>query len=555
MRLMRSLHGDASGSALVTALLASAVMLILGMSLLAIVDSQASQSVDERKRDRSFNLSESVLNSEAFVLGRTWPDVAPAGNPVCSAAGAGFTDTIGSNAATSNAVQRLRPNLNASYRGVEYGGATWQVNLCDDVAGATVWSNAVLNNAAWDANGNNFVWVRAESVVGGNRRVLVGLVGVREAKVLDSKYALVAGRVTDDLGASINNLSSNALGGVLSGLLGSTPTVAADPTKTATNPPSSGVTGLRCGALNVSIVPPVTCLAGTLGATGALPIVGGLITGGKLEQFPRTTAMTSENIDRLRAKAIASHTYYAASAGASTTAAAPACTFSGNTGTPSKSTIVFLEQVGTGDDYCVIDVSAGRQYKTLVIGSGRVVIRGNGTSTGTPVFTAADLPQVNTFSGVVYALNQQRLPVADGGKGLGDATTPGREIVSIENGAHVKGAVFADGKSGRVTILPPAVTLNTNTLVDALIPCVVVLGLPVCTLRNTIKALGATALIDALITNVGLTSVVNGVLAQVQPQRAQYGSAIVSDVNAVDAITVYGTSAVVSGSFSDVPVG
>ncbi|MCW3011945.1 MAG: hypothetical protein JWO90_2349, partial [Solirubrobacterales bacterium] len=61
------------GSTLITALLAALVMLALGLALLSIVDVQAKQSGVERTRDRAFNLSESVLTSHAFVLGRNWP--------------------------------------------------------------------------------------------------------------------------------------------------------------------------------------------------------------------------------------------------------------------------------------------------------------------------------------------------------------------------------------------------------------------------------------------------------------------------------------------------
>jgi hypothetical protein len=124
--------------------------------------------------------------------------------------------------------------------------------------------------------------------------------------------------------------------------------------------------------------------------------------------------------------------------------------------------------------------------------------------------------------------------------------------VRIEGGAHVKGAVVSDGKSSKVAVYPPEVTINTNSLVDALIPCVVVLGIPSCVLRNTIKALGVTALVDQLVSVVGLTTVVNSILAQVQPQRSAYGSAITADVAAIDKLTVYGTSGVVSGTFRDV---
>ena len=81
---MRRLRDDESGAALITALLCTMVMLALGLALLAIVDTQASESTDERTRDRGFNLAESVLTSEAFVLGRNWPTTRPRRQPCCA---------------------------------------------------------------------------------------------------------------------------------------------------------------------------------------------------------------------------------------------------------------------------------------------------------------------------------------------------------------------------------------------------------------------------------------------------------------------------------------
>ncbi len=188
-------------------------------------------------------------------------------------------------------------------------------------------------------------------------------------------------------------------------------------------------------------------------------------------------------------------------------------------------------------------MSTAKTYKAVVVASGRVIIRGNNTT------TAASNTAVNTFNGVVYALNQQRLPVADGGRGLGDTATPGREVVRIDRGAHVRGGVNADGKSGKVGIFPPPITLNTNALVDQLIPCA---GLVSCLLNTTVKALGSvTGIVDRLVQEVGLGAVTNAILGQAEPQRTAYGSAIIADVAAIDRLTVYGASAVVPGTFRD----
>jgi len=545
-------QGD-GGSALITALLATTIMLGLGLALLSLVDIQASHSSTERTRDRGFNLAESVLTSEAFVLGRSWPGTVPSPNGICGTPAMAFGETLGTTAATADTrIALLRNNLNASFTDSGFGGATWSVNVCDDDAASSVWNDTLMSTKhSYDENLNNKVWVRAQATIGDVTRSVAGLVQVRSKAALSSKYGVATGTLTDDLGTSVNNLSTNALNGVLSSLLGTTPTVAPDPTQTATTPPSSGVTGVRCGALDLKAVPTSTCLSGTIGALGALPIITTTLTGGKLEQFPTTTAATSEAINQMRTQALAPPSTYTKLGAGGTYAAAPPCTI---TGSPSSTKLAFIEKVGTGDQYCYVSVGTGVQYKALVIGSGRVIIRGNGTTTAAPVFTgaAAGGPQVNTFSGVVYGLNLQRHAVADGGLGLGDSASPGREIVRIESGAHVKGSVSADGKSGRVTIVPPPVTLNTSALVDALVPCTVVLGLTVCTLRDTIKALGSvTTIVDDLVARVGLAATTTAIVNQLGPQRASYGSAITSDVAAVNALTVYGASGVIPKTFRE----
>ncbi len=123
--MIRRLSHDETGSVLVTALLVAMVMLGLGLALLSIVDTQASESGTERSRDRAFNLSESVLTSQAFVLGRNWPGTVPAGNPACSTTP--FGDPLGAATPSSTESARLRRNLDGNYNPAvdsAYTGAT-----------------------------------------------------------------------------------------------------------------------------------------------------------------------------------------------------------------------------------------------------------------------------------------------------------------------------------------------------------------------------------------------------------------------------------------------
>lgn len=546
MHLIARLRHDDSGSTLVIALLSTVIMLALGLALLAIVDTQAGQSGIERTRDRAFNLSESVLSSEAFVLGRNWPSAAPTPDPVCNVAAASFGDSVGATTAAAGAsaaqvaaTERLRTTLNPTYTDTAYSGATWQVNICDDDSTSAVWSDALLTNKSWDVNANSKVWVRAQSTVAGKPRVVVGLVQARQLPAVNSKYGLVAGKLSQDMAAT-TSLITNAtvLSGVTgAGLLNTNPVVAPD---TPGYPvPASGVTGLRCGLFGSTALRQ-TCVTGALSALAGVPAFDALVTGGAYNQYPSVTSSEAGSPGQLRAQAKASSTYQAASQGGPITAPL-ACQIPGS---PDSSTVVFIEKVGTGDEYCTIDVSTSKAYKALVIGSGRVIIRGNNT------ITAYSDATTNLFTGVVYALNLQTTDQT--------LSTPVRELVRVDKGARVKGAVHADGKNASVNLVPPP--FSTNALVDGLL-CPGLL----CVSAGVIKALPAGTIVDTLITGGCVGTVVLGacvgvqltpipaltVLANITSQLSTYGSAIHSNVAVVDALKVYGASGVVPGTFRD----
>lgn len=501
---------SARGSIVVTAVLVMAIMIPIGFALLALVDTQAVQSGSERTRDRAFNLADSALHSAVVSLSRGgWPAsgaTAPSNTgatgtaQTCSAASYGAT--LGAAANPGSATARLQPNLNASYDDDAYAGATWQINVCDDDpsgAGPTIWKDALLGNMNYDANGDERVWVRSEAAVDGHRRALAALVRVSETPAFSSKYGLMTGRLSSDLTNTAGQLlSSGLVGSLVSGLLGSDPLVAPDPSAT-TSPPTSGVTAVRCGALD-------GCLTGALAATSAVPLVSTLITEGKLVQATSPTATSAASIAQLKQQAIASNTYVASNAGSASSASPPACTIPAGA---NADTVVYIEQVGTtgtagtvggpGDQFCRLSVSTNVTLKALVIGKGRVVLRGNNTANG---------GTVNTFRGLLYATNEQR-------DDLGDAALPTREVIRIDQGARVVGGVAADGKSAQVGIYPPGLCTS-----------LIVLGIDVgCTLSALTSMLG----------------VLNA-----------YNPAITSNVSVMNAVKSYDRASVVPGTYRDI---
>lgn len=559
MRLTLSrLRRDETGSAMMTALLSTIVMLALGLALLSIVDTQASESGKERTRDRAFNLAESVLTNEGFVLGRNWPSSSGGGtlvSPVeydCSAASAAVGSAVlGAAATAGTGTALLQTNLNNAYTDSAYSGATWQVNVCDDDGSSTVWNDTTLTNHTknWDKNGNNLLWVRAQATVGTATRALAGLVRVRTTAAFPSKYGLVTGNVNEDLTATASSISNstlvNAIG--VNGLLTNNPPVLADPSYPS---PSSGVTGLRCGLLNST--PSRTCITGTIAAvTGGVTnatnssTLSSLVSSGAYAQFPGYSTADAETVGQLRAQAKTSGTYTTTSVGGSSTTSAPSCTI---TGTPSSSTVVFIETVGTGDQYCVIDVSTSKSYKALVIGSGRVIIRGSNTGTSAPLAYSATAA-TNLFTGVIYALNNQSTDLT--------SSSPTKELVRIDQGARVKGAVNADGKNAIVNIIPPdfyTAALDTTACASisgllTLTACLTNLaGLSTATHLNTLANGGCLVTLP----DVGCTVYLPGLpVSAFSSQLTTYGSGIHSDVATINAVTVRGASGIVPGTFKD----
>lgn len=522
---------------MIITLLATVVMLGLGLALLSVVDTQAQQSGVDRTRDRAFNLSESVLNSEAFVLGRNWRSASTA---TCGAINAGFSDTLGS-ASPSVDAKRIASHLNRSYTDAAYSGASWQVNICDDVdtdgpltgdPGKTVWSSGLLasqQNA--DVNNNDRVWVRASSTVAGKSRSVVGLVQVRRPPAMVSKYGLVAGNVREDLGTAVSSITNaTVLTSVMNGLLNTNSPVAEDPGFPA---PASGVTGLRCGLLSQAGAGK-TCVTGTIAALSALGPFDALVTGGRYSQYPSVSSTSADTIGQLRKQAKDDGQYIPT--------VNPSALNCGITLLPTSPTkVVFIEKVGNGDEACVLDVSTSKAYKAVIIGSGRIIIRGDNTIA--PYNATGSNPK-NLLTAVVYALNLQTTNQS--------VPTPTKELVRVEKGARVKGAVHADGANATVALIPD---VDSNALVCALVSCPSLLA-------TTLQALGVTDLVNTLISGGCLVRVVvcvlslpptpvGTVLGAITSQLSTYGSAIRSDVATIKALTVYGASGVLPESFRD----
>ena len=506
--MTRRLRGE-QGWVLVTAMLLMSAMLAAGLAVLSIVDTQSGASATERVSDSTFNLAEGVLNSDSFLLSRNWPEVASQ-TPAGTAAACGTQSYSGTVVAAlpTNVAGQIQNLLAGSYSGGDYtNGAGWKINICDDTGRTTTWDDSLLTGPAYDANGPDptthirRMWVRAQAgtlptntvppITYRRNRAVVALVQVNANGAVPGKYGMLAGGFSTDLTATTGALTSGVLSGLVQSLTGSDQLIKPDAAD-----PGSGKIGVRCSVLSA-------CVTGAFTALGS-----GLDTfllGNDFIQYGSPTAASDDTIAQLRKQAQASGTYYASVAsGANCLPASP---------DPTK--VYFVEKVGTGDQIC--NVSTTATVKGLIVGSGRISISGNST----------------VLTGVIYALNRQRLT-------LGDTGT--REVVAINGGAKVVGAVYADGASGKVGIYPPP--LNVTTLCTTLLPGI--LNVLTC---NTLNALGVTGLLNGLVSLLGINAVVTGLL----PQLSSYGPAIQDKASVVSALTVYGSSGTIAGTFREVP--
>jgi hypothetical protein len=272
--------------------------------------------------------------------------------------------------------------------------------------------------------------------------------------------------------------------------------------------PGGGKLGIRCGLTS-------GCVTGGAFATLSSTSLSSLLLANDFVQYGSSTAASDATIDSFRREAKLRGIYRASvSAGASCIPTTPSST----------GKIVFVEQIGTGDDACTI--SSSTAAKMLVVNNGRIQINGGATSGATV-----------TFTGVIYAAFGQR----------SSSPAPSSDkVVAIKDYARVVGAVYVDG-GGRLDVRPPP--FDVYALIDTLPVCSGISALLCPTTKATLRALGTDALLTQLISLVGLNAVVNGLTGQL----SGYGPAVQESKALVDAITVYGSSGTIAGTFRQIP--
>jgi hypothetical protein len=179
------------GGVMVTATLLLAVMLSVGLAAFSQVDVQQQESRKQRERESTFNLAEAALTTQIYILGRKgtgtvskpYPDMCPlAGNEFCPDGA------------------KLEVNYDGATQPDFRTTSVWRTWVRDNAPGLsgtpdTFWEDSLLvTRPRYDANADKLMWVRAQAVVRGHHRAMVGLIRIEPRAVTFPAYAILSGR-------------------------------------------------------------------------------------------------------------------------------------------------------------------------------------------------------------------------------------------------------------------------------------------------------------------------------------------------------------------------
>lgn len=474
------------GWVLVPVIILMVIAIGVGTALLTVVDTQTRQSGKQRSVDAAQTLAEGAVSATANVLAvdhssSMWPV-----SGGCVTVSGDLTNA--STAPSSSLAAKVTKEVQARFKGTSPDYATnsantttWRVDVCPVQSTDTSrWDESYLARttaAGPTSSAPVSLWVRGQASVRArsaatrpeNSRAVVSK--VRESSSTftpPANFAVGTGVFSTDISTTMNTAltnNSSLVGSTVSSTLGSDPLIAS----------SSSNIGVRCGLLTMLSNPGATCLAGSLAAVAGVTNATGIGALNTILGIDRTKALGTWTM--APGDAIESWREEAKSSGVYSPASTPVPGFGNDVtknvsggsgsgldcflGTPTSNQVIFIEQVGDGEQYC--NVPAGKTAKILIVERGAVRIQG-------------------AFTGVVYMLNKQECTQADGSCSAADrenAVT--REVVRIDgNSGRVTGSVWADGAGGAVGIYPalPTSSVSSSSLLGVGSATTGVCGLP-----------------------------------------------------------------------------
>jgi len=215
-RLRKRLRRE-DGWLVVTAIMVITMMVGIGLAIFSTVDTQQKMSRQERNRDSAFNLAESALYAQAFILSRNWPFPNAPTHPaswVC-------TQTVTTDG-TCPSYTSLQNALDGTNIPDLKSGIQWRLTVSDNGKPSSPTTDYITDPSdpnyttnAYDANGDNRLWVRADGWAQGKERSMVALLQLEQFSEPFPHNVITAGHFqTDNSGSKvlINTKGDSATG-------------------------------------------------------------------------------------------------------------------------------------------------------------------------------------------------------------------------------------------------------------------------------------------------------------------------------------------------------
>jgi hypothetical protein len=360
---------------------------------MALSDNQTRQSGQERVKETSYNVAEASLSNEIFSVSKPWPGTANQALTDCS--------RTSTSARCPDATRMAQ-----GFQGTEFSASTaWTVTVRDNLGAAkNYYQRSVVDSTAcpsaagasaapctWDSNGDGLLWLRAQANVAGRARTIVTLVRQQQVGITLPINTVLAGRfsttnngkkpIVDERGCYASNVSNDDC------LSAQAAAVAVRCTLAAGASPSPGNSCLGYDPAKGQLDPD-SYVTGFQGVSTGCP------------NSYTNCAMTQDQIDQLKRRAIADGTYTQNGCPTSITGA-----------------VVFIDNPTSGNcSYTGGTWNTAAKPGMVVVNHGTLSLGGN-----------------ITFYGIIYAANVNSAPANAG------------NIVSLGGTATIQGAIMVEG--------------------------------------------------------------------------------------------------------------
>ena len=388
------------GWVLVSAIVLMAIMLSVGLSAFAFVDTGQKRSRESRERESSLSLAEASLYAQGFALAKNWPNAGKQLSGDCSSAAAVTATTLYCPDRNTLAKGSSSNPSVAQFADVDFGAAaTWETSVRDNSGVlSSAYDPALANNTLVDPvkgqcpqtpcrmdwNGDRQLWVQAKAIVRGRPRSIVARLKLEQLRESVPQAGVTAGSL--DITNNGNKLMLDGTG--------------------------------------ASVV--VRCSPVTSNACASWVPSKGQITPPPVSVPAQPNFMTAAQLERFKARAITDGTYFPAG-----TCPNSAAQLTGAVVWVERCTAQYSTSIGPFSTPCVVPASL----------SGNCV--NPTTAPGLLIWHCGNLGFVGnfTFYGIVYLANNSD------GTCQGWSATPGGTVYSSGGGAGILGALVADGDS------------------------------------------------------------------------------------------------------------